>query len=268
MLLNNVHSLKKYFNFRLKSKPRGGHGIHSPFVYDLYTKSIDINSKEAIFDRIERIRKELQKNTTPISLTDFGLGTRIINTSEQTIGKVVSRASAPPYLGQLLFRLSHYLRPETIIELGTSVGFSTMYLASGNKNAKVISIEGDMGLMNIAQENFNKLGITNVTVHNGNFDTLIPDVLASIEKIGFVFIDGNHSEEATLRYFKLFSEKANSDSLIILDDIRWSKGMENAWNNICEDTNVSISIDLFNCGLVFFRKGIVKQHFNLRYGPF
>ncbi len=268
ILLKNIHILKKYFTFRLKSKPRGGHDIHSPFVYDLYTKSIDIKAKEAIFERIEELRKELLKNDSSVSKNNFGSGTKENDISEPSISRVVKRSSIPPYMGQLLFRLTDYLKPESIIELGTSAGFSTMYLASGNKNANVVSIEGDVNLAKLASANFNKLGLTNVTLINGEFDAKLPDILASIEKIGLVFIDGNHSDEATLRYFKLFSAKACSNSLIIFDDIRWSKGMENAWNNICQDVNVSISIDMFNCGLVFFRKGIVKQHFNLRYGPF
>jgi predicted O-methyltransferase YrrM len=268
MLLENINLLKKYFYFRLKSKPRGGHGIHSPFVYDLYTNCIDKKPNEAIFERIEALRKELLKNTSLISRNNFGVGSKEIDPFEPTIGRVVKRSSIPPYTGQLLFRLSNYLKPESIIELGTSAGFSAMYLASGNKNAKMVSIEGDGELAKLASANFNKLGLTNVTLINGEFDTNLLDILAHIEKLGLVFIDGNHSEEATMRYFELFSAKACSDSLIIFDDIRWSKGMEKAWNNICLNENVSISIDLFNCGIIFFRKGIVKQHFNLRYGPF
>ena len=268
MFLSSINLLIKYFNFRLKSKPRGGHGIHSPFVYDLYINCIDTKQKESIFDKIEEIRKELLNNTSPISKNSLGLGSKEIDTSEPTIGRVVKRSSIPAYTGQLLFRLSNYFKPESIIELGTSAGFSAMYLASGHKNAKVVSIEGDGNLTKLASANFNKLGLTNVTLINGDFDASLPDILTNTKKIGLVFIDGNHSKEATMRYFKFISAKASSDSLIIFDDIRWSKGMENAWNNICQDENVSISIDMFNCGLVFFRKGIVKQHFNLRYGPF
>jgi len=268
MFLRNISLLRKYFIFRLKAKPRGGHDIHSPFVYDLYTKSIDIKTNEAIFERIETLRKELLKNNTSIPKNSFGSGAKEIETAETTIGRAVKRSSIQAYMGQLLFRLSDYLKPESIIELGTSAGFSTMYLASGNPGAKVISIEGNNKLTKIASANFNKLGLANVTLINGEFDAELPEILANIEKVDLVFIDGNHSEDATMRYFKLFSAKTWSNSLIIFDDIRWSEDMERAWNNICLDENVSISVDMFNLGLVFFRTGIVKQHFNLRYGPF
>jgi len=267
-LLESIHLLRKYLIFRFNSKPRGGHGIHSPFVYDLYTKSIDTKQKESFFERIEGLRAELLKNNTTFQKIDFGVGSKENNSSSDNIGNIVKRASIPPFMGQLLFRLTNYLNPKSIIELGTSAGISTMYLAFGSKNAKIISIEGDRSLASLAKQNINKLGLTNVTVHNGTFDTLIPSIIGSIEKLELVFIDGNHSEEATINYFKLLSVKADTDTLFIFDDIRWSKGMENAWKTICNDVRVSISIDLFNCGLIFFRKGIVKQHFNLRYGPF
>lgn len=268
MFNEGLNILKKYINFRFKSKPKGGHGIHSPFIYDLYTQSIDVKKKDVIFDKIESLRKDLIKDKRVLSKVDFGAGTKRKNNPEENIGSIVKKASIPPYMGQLLYRIINYLKPETIIELGTSVGISTMYVASGFKNSKVFSIEGDSNLSKIASENINKLGLTNVSIVNGEFDTSLSELLNKINKIGLVFIDGNHSEEATLKYFKLISLKADGDTFIIFDDIRWSEGMERVWNNICKDECVSISIDLFNCGLIFFRKGVVKQHFNLRYGPF
>lgn len=268
MLSKGLQGLKKYLQFRLKSKPRGGHGIHSPFVYDLYTQCIDVKSKNAIFDRIETIRKELLQNKSSVQLNDLGSGTKSKANNITTIADIAKRSSAPKYKAQLLYRLTAHLKPENVIELGTSLGISTMYIASGFDKTKVFTIEGDITLSKLAGENFNKIGLTNVNQINGNFDAKLPEVLSGIQNVGIAYIDGNHTEEATLKYFKLLSAKANGDTLIIFDDIRWSKGMENAWNNICSDENVSISIDMFDCGSAFFRKGVVKQHFVLRYGPF
>jgi len=236
-------------------------------VYDLYTLCID--RKEGLpNNKIERLRKELLDNKTTISTTDFGAGSNRIKNSEKTISDIAKQASSPPYMGKLLYRLVKYIKPNSIIELGASLGIGTSYLASGNSESSVISIEGDPELANIAQNNLNKLGLTNVTVIKGDFDTTLAEILSKIERIGIAFVDGNHTEEATLKYFNLLSNKVDNDSLIIFDDIRWSDGMQKAWERICCDAKVSISIDLFNCGLVFFRKGVVKQHFALRYGPF
>lgn len=266
MFLESIKVIQDYFNFRFNSKPKGGHGIHSPFVYDLYTQTIDNDRKEPIFEDIERLRSELLKNETALAKSIYGAGsTGIINTS---ISEVAKKTSIPPYMGRLLYRLVKNQKPETILELGTSLGISTMYLATGNQGSKVYSIEGDATLSKIASNNINKRGVTNVSLITSDFDAEIPSLLNSIEKIDMVFIDGNHTEEATMRYFNLLVDKVNSESIIIIDDIRWSEGMRSAWQNICNNKNVSISIDLFRCGLVFFRKGIVKQHFNLRYGPF
>jgi len=266
MFTKDIKLLIKYIEFRFRSKPKGGHGIHSPFVYELYTNCIEKKQNEPIFENIETLRKQLLNNHKIVSKAVFGASSN--HSSSETISKITKRASIPPYLGRLLYRLTNYLKPAQIIELGTSLGISTMYIASGNRDAKVVSVEGDENLVNLATANFNKMGLNNVSVINGDFDSQLSSILGNTDRLDLVFIDGNHSEEATLRYFKLFSAKADNDTLIIFDDIRWSKGMENAWNNICNDSNVSISIDLFNCGLVFFRKGVVKQHFNLRYGPF
>jgi predicted O-methyltransferase YrrM len=268
MFLENLNLLKKYFRFRINSKPRGGHGIHSPFVYNLYTQCIDAKNRSDFFQKIEVARRKLLNNKTIITKNDFGAGSKIIKNGKITIGKITKQASASPHMGQLLFRIADYFKPNTIIELGTSLGISTSYLAAGCRNSKVISIEGDETLATKANENITKLGLNNVSIICGDFDTQILAILDNIETIGIVFIDGNHTEEATMRYFKFFSEKASDDTLIIIDDIRWSDEMQRAWRNICDDINVTISIDLFNCGLVFFRKGVAKQHFNLRYGPF
>jgi len=267
MFSETLRFLKDYYNFRKKSKSRGGHGIHSPFLYDLYTLAIDSDNKETIFDSIDRLRNKLLKDKTSIAKSVHGAKTSFTD-KKTTISEVAKRTSVPPYMGRLLYRLVNYFKPTTIIELGTSLGISTMYLASVNHGCQVYTIEGDPILSRIASENLNKLAIKNVSLITGDFDIELSSLLSKIEKVDLVFVDGNHTEEATLRYFKVLSEKAHDNSLIVFDDIRWSDSMKNAWRNICDDQNVSISIDLFNCGLVFFRKGVVKQHFNLRYGPF
>lgn len=267
MFSQTINLLQDYYKFRKTSKPKGGHGIHSPFVYDLYTQAIDYNKNELVFDKIEKLRKELIRNKTPLTKSAFGIGSSV-QKSKTSIGEIASKASIPPYKGRLIHRLVKYFNPVTVIELGTSLGISTSYLALGNQKSNIYTIEGDSNLSKLASNNLNKLGVNNVTIITGDFDKELPILLDRFNNFDLALIDGNHSEEATMRYFYFLTNKANSNSFIFFDDINWSYGMKRAWNNICNDENVSISIDLFNCGLIFFRKGIVKQHFNLRYGPF
>jgi predicted O-methyltransferase YrrM len=79
-----------------------------------------------------------------------------------------------------------------------------------------------------------------------------------------VFVDGNHQKEATLRYFKLCLPKVHENSLLIFDDIYWSRGMKEAWNEIKAHPEVTVTVDLFWIGLVYFRKGQVKEDFVIK----
>lgn len=267
MIRDSFKLLHDYLFFRLNSKPKGGFGVHSPFVFDLYTKVIQNDFNKAIFEEIEKIRKSYRKNTSEVLASHYGAGSRIGN-RKLTFGTVAHSISVPPYLGRLLHRLTVYYQPKTILELGTSLGFSTMYIASGNSSSKLISIEGDVSLAENAMNNFNKVGLANITIIQGDFNVRLPEFLDSISTVDMAFIDGDHSEESILRYYNLIKKKAGDNSIFIFDDIRWSKGMGNAWAKISGDNEVSISIDLFRCGIVLFRKGIIKQHFLFRFGPY
>jgi predicted O-methyltransferase YrrM len=84
--------------------------------------------------------------------------------------------------------------------------------------------------------------------------------------VDLLFVDGNHRKEATLEYFNIFLEKATPQSIFIFDDIHWSKEMEEAWKLIQQHNSVTLTIDLFFLGMVFFSKDFkVKQHFPIRF---
>ncbi|HVY73780.1 MAG TPA: class I SAM-dependent methyltransferase, partial [Puia sp.] len=171
-----------------------------------------------------------------------------------------------PKFGRLLFRLADHYQPQHIIELGTSLGISGAYLASGNGRATMTTIEGSPAVAAIAGETFRELGLNHIKQYTGHFDELLSDVIAGEPPAGLVYIDGNHRKEALLRYFKLFMQKKAEQSVFILHDIHWSRGMEEGWKIICDDPDVMLTIDLFSAGLVFFRDQFrVKQHFIIRF---
>ncbi|MGE0078867.1 MAG: O-methyltransferase [Bacteroidales bacterium] len=264
-----IGQLKNYYRFWLDSKPTGGHGIHSPYVYKLYTEVIEPDKKEKVFDKIEEYRRELK-----------GCGLSVIRKSiaenvnsgyrgeEISLKKIAKTVSIPSHLGRLLYRLVNHYKPENIIELGTSVGISTMYLTENNPNISMFTIEGDETVLGIAQSRFRQNGLTNIQTLSGNFEDQLPRVLNEVKTVDMAFIDGDHSGRALINYFNLLLPKTSEKSIIIVDDIRWSKGMEKAWDYIRSNPEVSISIDLFRCGILIFEKGITKQHFMLRYGPY
>jgi len=167
---------------------------------------------------------------------------------------------------QLLFRIAKYYKPQTILELGTSFGITTCYLASANRNSKVYTFEGSQEIEKIARENFDKAGLQNLDLIKGNFDKTFLPALNKLEKINLAFIDGNHRKEPTLHYFSELLKKSTNDSIFIFDDIHWSSEMEEAWNLIQQHDSVTLTVDLFFIGLVFFSADFkVKQHFTIRF---
>ncbi|MFZ9719521.1 MAG: class I SAM-dependent methyltransferase, partial [Chitinophagaceae bacterium] len=91
-------------------------------------------------------------------------------------------------------------------------------------------------------------------------------VLKKMGKLDFVFIDGNHAYAPTLRYFNAMLPFVHSGTVMILDDIHWSAEMEKAWQAISNHSAVTLSIDLFFVGILFFREEqLHKQHFRIHF---
>lgn len=176
---------------------------------------------------------------------------------------IARRFSVSPDFGRLLFRLSRHFQPDLTLELGTSLGISTAYMALGNPQGTIITIEGCPEIAKDAHQNFEKLGIRNIDQRTGNFDKVLPDILGEVASLDMIFIDGNHKKDATLDYFRQCLQHINSNSVLIFDDIHWSDGMQAAWFEIKHHPRVRITIDLFQMGLVFFREGLSKEDFIL-----
>lgn len=237
------------------------HSIHSPFVYDLYEKCIINKSNKTVIKDIEVLRKKLLNNKNTINITDFGTGT---NCSKK-ISHDVRYISKSPKQAQLLYSLVNYLKPNSIIELGTAMGISTMYLALANAKTKVITVEACPQRALIATKNFKALSLENIELIIAPFDEVLPLINKKIHSSVMICIDGNHTKEATISYFENFLPFITDDSIMVFDDIHWSKGMTDAWNCIKKNPSVTITIDLFFMGLVFIRKGQAKQDFILRF---
>jgi len=167
--------------------------------------------------------------------------------------------------GQLLFRIARYFQPSVMVELGTSLGISTLYLAMGYPSGQITTIEGCQETSAMAKKNFQLLGLSNVKQFIGSFEDVLPIVLHDLGKVDLIFIDGNHRKGPTLQYFYQCLQHIHDDSVLILDDIHWSDEMEEAWNEIRLNPSVTITIDLFRMGLVFFRKGLSKEDFILHF---
>lgn len=257
--MKKVKFILKYFKYYFSAKTK--HGIHSPFVFDLATSVLENKNQFYDYEKIEKLRSKLLENTKEIFVTDLGAG----KSGKRRICDIAKQAEKSKKYGQLLFRLVNKFRPETILDLGTSLGITTLYLASANKQSKVITIEGCPETAKVAEKNFKKYDAKNIQQVIGNFDDVLVSVRAKHNQLDFVFFDGNHKKEPTLRYFTQCLQYINNDSVFVFDDIHWSDEMEEAWEEIKNHSEVTVTMDLFFLGIVFFRKEQSKEHFIVRF---
>jgi predicted O-methyltransferase YrrM len=232
----------KYIRYWLTASNGKGHGIHSPFIYDLVRNVINDNSPYPAYRPIESLRHELEHHNEYIVTEDFGAGTSRKEGQDRRISSIARHALKPRKFGQLFFRLAQYYRPDSILELGTSLGVTTAYLASGHPSARVITLEGAPAIAHIARQNFNRLHLDRIQLIEGNFDqTLDTVVLRGLSSLDLVYVDGNHRLEPTTRYFNQMKPLLQSHSILLFDDIHWSREMENAWSILRNDPAVTCS---------------------------
>ncbi|WP_214072110.1 class I SAM-dependent methyltransferase [Mucilaginibacter sp. dw_454] len=258
----NLRFAKDYLLYRLKAKTR--HGLHSPFVYRLVDEIIyDFHAKN-VYVEVEGVRKGLLNDDRVITITDLGAGSHVNNNKQKRVGDIAKNALKPPKLAQLIYRLVADQQPKNIIELGTCLGTTSIYLQKAAPNAKVYTLEGCPETAKVAKESFTKTDTKDIELITGNFDDTLKSVIDSLDQLDFVFVDGNHQKDATLKYFEWCLPKVHDNTLLIFDDIYWSEGMKQAWAQIKAHPQVTVTVDLFWIGLVYLRKGQVKEDFVIK----
>lgn len=258
--------LLKYLQYYLTALNGKGHGMHSPFVFEFITKVLNDKTNYTEYEKVESLRKRLLSDNTTLVVEDFGAGSSVNKKNQRTVSSIAGNAAKPKKFGQLLFRMVKYYQLSTILELGTSLGITTSYLSLAKPDARLITMEGSKEIAEAARKNFRDLEIGNIEIVEGNFDNTLSSVISQLSSIDFAFIDGNHRQEPTERYFQQLLSKKNNDSILVFDDIHWSKEMKAAWETIKNNAAVTCSIDLFFIGIVLFRKEFKeKQHFVIRF---
>ena len=243
------------------------HSLHSPFVFQLYTQVIQPKKllEPLVFQAIEAIRKRLLQDNTQIEIQDYGAGSKVNNSPKRSVRQITRNAEKPVKFARLLYRLVQHFSPNTVFDLGTSLGMTTAYLAKAKPNTQLFNFEGCPQTAALAQQHFESLGCQNIQLVVGNLDETLPQQVQAIKQLDFAFFDANHRYEPTVRYFETCLTKATESSVFVFDDIHWSSEMEQAWRYIKAHPQVSITIDLFFVGLVFFRTQQPKQDFVLRF---
>jgi len=200
-----------------------------------------------------------------IPVLDFGTGGEEKKQRLLTLGFIARNYIKPAKEGQLLFRLVNYFKPKTILELGTSLGITTLYLAAPLSSSIVITLEGCPNTSAVARKNFERLAVKNIHQETGEFNKSLPIALAKTQQLDFVYFDGNHKKLPTLSYFNACLQQMHHESVFVFDDIYWSKEMTEAWNEIKSHQAVTMSVDLYSTGIVFFREASQVQHFKLKF---
>lgn len=256
-----IHQSKSYIKFLRLSKNK--HGVHSPFVYDLVTKCFNDTTKYPEYEILKSHRKALRNDLSMIEMKDFGQGSRVFKGNARKVSAVVKNAGMKKKRQKLLFRLASYFKSENILELGTSLGLGTVALSLSNEFASIKTVEGCPNTLRKAQDYFEKFNLHNIEIHQKIFSEFLLE--NTTQKYDLIFIDGDHNGDRTLGYFNSLLKNIHNDSIIIFDDIYWSKDMTEAWQQIIANEKVTVSIDTFQWGMVFFRNEQPKQHFVIRF---
>ncbi len=251
----------KYIRHSTTAKNTKGHGIHSPYLYRFTHNAIYEKHPFYVFPKIEELRENLLFDNRIINIRDYGTGSN----KEMRVKDIAKTSLQPAKWAQLLYRIVNFTKAENVLELGTSLGVTTSYLASPNKEIQCVSLEGSDEIAKIAKESFAKLDIKNIEVKVGNIDEILSPTLDEMGQLDVVYFDANHTYEATLNYFNQCLNYIHPNTVFIFDDIYWSKEMTKAWNSIRKHEKVTSSINLFKVGILFFNKSYPKRTYTMKY---
>lgn len=236
-----------------------GFGIHSPYIFQFVQFVLYEKNQFYIYKKIEKQRLKLLNDHTIIKVKDFGTG----KSRNRKVSDIARKSLKSKKYGKLLFRIVNYYNCKNVLELGTSLGISSSYMALASSRVKLTTLEGCPQTARKASETFKNLEISNNNLVTGNIDDTLTLVLDNFQSLDLIFIDANHQSKSLLQYFEKIISKASEKCIIIIDDIYWSKDMEFAWKKIKKHDKVMSTIDLFQAGIVFLNKELNKNHYKI-----
>ena len=270
-----IHSICAFIKHFFSSWNTSGEGIHSPYLFELVRFIIRDRNAYYCFADIERRREYLKACDDELDVVDFGSrGSKEGTHIRRKVSFIAKNHLERPEVGQLLFRLvnwigEHEKRPLQILELGTSLGITTAYLASPDSRNNVRTYEGSGEVLKVAQGVWRALKLENICWVEGNIDdTLLPSDLSLLynapARVDIAYVDANHTYEATKRYADFLLERLNQKGVLAIDDIHYSEEMERAWQELKLDPRVTTTMDLYHLGLIFVDPHYLKRHYKIR----
>jgi predicted O-methyltransferase YrrM len=263
--MQKLKRISRYFSYLAVARKK--HGIHSPFVFEFVNEVLCDKTDYPVFQMMKEALDMHKQSGTILEFSDFGAhsGSKKYKVSHVRVSTIAKRSAISKKYGRLLFRIVKHFKPQFMLELGTCFGIGSMYMAMGNPEAKLITIEGCANTAELATQNFQRYDLDMIELVEGEFSTVLPGALSKLPRLDLAFVDGNHRYEPTMKYFNMLLQKAHDQTILIFDDIHWSDDMQAAWKQIIVHPQVSVSIDLYRFGVVFTNPGLSKQDFVLRY---
>jgi predicted O-methyltransferase YrrM len=238
----------------------GEHSIHSPYFFDFYRKVILGRTDPLVYAEIEKLRSNMLVDQTLLAIEDLGAGSAVHKSDRRSIADIAHTSISSRRRAELYTRIAAYCNAKRIVELGSGLGVTALYLAQ-QKESHIFTFEGSPALINVSLTNFEYFNQQNIRLIEGNIDVTLGDFLQDPAKLNFVLMDANHRYAATIRYFNQLVRRMNERSLMVVDDIHWSAEMEKAWEELRHHELVYGSADLFGCGILFFDPTLTRQHY-------
>jgi len=257
--------LIRYLEYFFTAGHLWGYGLHSPFMFTFYKRVIARPARRDL-SWVRKRHRHLKTDKQVVHCPEeWGAGSNRLKKGGEKLRCIVRHSSVSYKYGRILFNIAREFQPATILEIGTSVGVSTMYLAEGHPEASLYTLEGCPDKMAVANENSEILNHSNIHPVEGAFGEILPGLLPRIGPLDMVFIDGNHRKVPTLSYFAMLEPYLHHHSIVIMDDIYWSPEMKEAWDQIRGKPGVKVSVDLYRMGILFFREELYPQRFKIWY---
>ena len=267
MMRTGLYRVTSWLRHHLTARNTGGHGVHSPYLFELVRMIIHDSNSFYMWDRIEQQRERLLRDERELVFVDYGSGALVKGEERvQRVCDIARKSLAAKKYARLLARLVNWLgRSEeglNIVELGTSLGITTAYMAAMDSRNHVVTYEGCPAVAAMARETWEQLGLKNIVCCEGEIDA--QKVAEEWDRVDMAFVDANHTYAGTRVYFNVLADKVHEKSVVVIDDIHGSEEMEQAWQEICADERVASTIDMYQMGMVFFDKHYWKRHYKMK----
>jgi predicted O-methyltransferase YrrM len=238
-----------------------GRGIwQSPTGLDTVAKALTwahrYQRHKGRFRDVEAVRSILYANQDLVQGIDAPL----------PIGVHARRTCITPHQGALLHGLVYFSSAQRVLELGTGLGLSGLYVARALldnfpvRTCLFITIEHNRQFATIADDNFHQLGLNDfVHVEDGAIEAELPAALDQLSPVQLAYLEGDHDGDKTLRYVSQIKARMRPGGLIVLGDIRWSPGMARAWQTIQQMPRVAATVDLWAWGIVVVGEGPARR---------